>query len=532
MRILSPVAIILYTSLLMLATVESRAQDVEDWFVRYDGPGHSLDGANRVVLDNAGNIYMAGGCNAVDHSTAMCTIKCNSQGDTLWTAIYDWNVVYDDVIEDMVVDEDLNVYVTGHGRDANDDYDFCTIKYNSIGDTLWLRHYNGPTDGWDYALSLGLDRWGNVYVGGWSWNDGNEDFLVVKYSSTGDSLWTARFDGPDSNRDEATCMAVDADGNSYITGKTWYNGTWDYCTVKITASGDTAWSVLYNGLGNNTDEPHAIAVDASGNVCVTGYSFQNGAVNFDMLTIKYSPSGDSLWAARYDGPMNLSDNATDITVDDAGNVYVTGYDWHGASSQGGSGEDYCTIKYSPDGIERWVSHYSSGSCDDEAYAVAVDNEGNVYVTGRTFGATGTYKDMGTVMYDSAGQELWSAWFNGEEDGEDYATDIAVNEAGEIFVTGRSYSDMCLVKYTPSFAGCCVGMVGNIDCSFIDTPDMGDLTVMIDHLFISLMPLCCIEEADVDLSGQPDPVDFNVDTGDLTVLIDHLFISLTPLPLCP
>ncbi len=84
------------------------------------------------------------------------------------------------------------------------------------------------------------------------------------------------------------------------------------------------------------------------------------------------------------------------------------------------------------------------------------------------------------------------------------------------------------------SGCCQGTsVGNLDC-VPGVPDMGDLTILIDHLFISLDPLCCVAEGDVDLSGQPDPESDPacVDMGDLTVLIDHLFISLNPLPSCP
>ncbi len=80
--------------------------------------------------------------------------------------------------------------------------------------------------------------------------------------------------------------------------------------------------------------------------------------------------------------------------------------------------------------------------------------------------------------------------------------------------------------------CCVGAsVGNLDC-LPGIVDMGDLTILIDHLFISLNPLCCIEEGDVDLSGQPTPIPSDVDMSDLTILIDHLFISLNPLPACP
>ncbi len=73
--------------------------------------------------------------------------------------------------------------------------------------------------------------------------------------------------------------------------------------------------------------------------------------------------------------------------------------------------------------------------------------------------------------------------------------------------------------------CCVGMSGNVDCSGDDLVTMSDVTVLIDNLFISLDPLCCRQEANVDL----DP---GITMGDLTVLIDHLFISLAPLPDCP
>ncbi len=76
------------------------------------------------------------------------------------------------------------------------------------------------------------------------------------------------------------------------------------------------------------------------------------------------------------------------------------------------------------------------------------------------------------------------------------------------------------------AVCCMGeMRGNVDIDAEDLVDMGDLTVLIDHLFISLEPLVCEDEANVDGAGI-------VDMGDLTVLIDHLFISLDPLPPCP
>lgn len=75
-------------------------------------------------------------------------------------------------------------------------------------------------------------------------------------------------------------------------------------------------------------------------------------------------------------------------------------------------------------------------------------------------------------------------------------------------------------------GCCLGSTGNIDCDAENEVDISDLTVLIDHLFINLPPLCCPPEAntDADAMGQ-------VDISDLTALIDHLYIDLEPLPGC-
>ncbi|MBD3258172.1 PKD domain-containing protein [candidate division GN15 bacterium] len=82
-------------------------------------------------------------------------------------------------------------------------------------------------------------------------------------------------------------------------------------------------------------------------------------------------------------------------------------------------------------------------------------------------------------------------------------------------------------------GCCTGLsVGNVDGSPDQQVTIGDLSKLIDHLFLSLDPLDCIEEGDLDLSGQPEPQPGDVTVADLTVMVDHLFISLSPLPPCP
>ena len=118
------------------------------------------------------------------------------------------------------------------------------------------------------------------------------------------------------------------------------------------------WPALYNGSGNNMDEVKAMVVDNSGNVYITGYSF-SAANNNDYITIKYNTNGVRQWVARYDGPGKNNDVPAAIFVDNAGNVYVTG------SSNQLTGyfinNDVATIKYSPQGVQLWVSRYDNVS---------------------------------------------------------------------------------------------------------------------------------------------------------------------------
>lgn len=121
--------------------------------------------------------------------------------------------------------------------------------------------------------------------------------------------WAAVYDGPASNDDEAHALAVDGAGKVYVTGSSYGSGTYrDYATIKYGPTGDTLWVRRYNGPANNHDLAYAIAVDGAGSAYVTGQSYGSSS-NHDYLTIKYYPDGDTAWTRRYNGPTNNSDRA-------------------------------------------------------------------------------------------------------------------------------------------------------------------------------------------------------------------------------
>ncbi|MBM3240060.1 T9SS type A sorting domain-containing protein [Candidatus Poribacteria bacterium] len=263
----------------------------------------------------------------------------------------------------------------------------------------WVVRYNGWLDG---ASAIAVDDFGNIYVTGSSYKNATyEDYATVKYDEDGNELWVAIYNGSGNAWDLASAIAVDDSGNVYVTGYSYGGGMTqdDYATVKYDKDGNEAWVARYDGWGSE-DWAHAIAVDDSGNVYVTGNSIS--VTWHDYVTIKYDKDGNEIWVARYTEPFRGSDIPSAIAVDDFGNVYVTGL----RNEKGDTSSDYATVKYDNNGNELWVVRYNGpGNSDDIAVAIVVDDFGNVYVTGRSYGGEMTQDDYATIKYSqqSVGQ---------------------------------------------------------------------------------------------------------------------------------
>lgn len=329
---------------------------------------------------------------------------------------------------DVAIDPAGNFYVCGCGYDHYSD--FVIIKYNTNGVRIWYRDISGTDSAHpEVAKSLAVDPYGYVYVTGFIYNPerGDHDYLTIKYDSAGSEQWRKTYGTYGHNA--AYSIAVDNSSNVYVTGST--DGSlmnWDWTTIKYSPAGVQVWVQRVSGFGK--DCPASIAIDGLGNVIVTGYTY-GGNFGNDIATIKYSPSGAVVWFKKYHGTASGDNEASKVTADMLGNVFVTG------TSAGIDGQDLVTIKYSLIGTQQWVNRYDrSGTSSEYGKDVKIDNSGNVYVTGYSdFG--GDLQDMVTIKYNSGGTQQWARIYNSPSNFADIPTDMALDQAGNIYITGYS-----------------------------------------------------------------------------------------------
>ena len=260
------------------------------WVARYNSSGSFADTPYDMTVDNAGNIYVTGTSYNGTRNDAL-TIKYNSNGDSVWARRFN-SAAVNTIGSSVVVDNSGSVYVSVQSGTT-----LMLLKYNSSGTQQW--YVTGSTG--CYNIKSQNDEIGNIYISctrTWTVPPG-DDFYICKYNTSGVLQWNRQYNGIGNNHDVVKGFCL-SENTLFVTGySAGISSNSDFLTIKLTTDGDTLWSRRYNGADNGVDDPYSLAADNVGNVYVTGSSYNSAGL--EMLTIKYGGNGDLLWEIRYNG---------------------------------------------------------------------------------------------------------------------------------------------------------------------------------------------------------------------------------------
>ncbi len=395
------------------------------WNTFLGGSGDDLGYA--LTVDSIGNVYVCGyssiswgspvrshfGSGNYDGFVA----KLDNSGNLTWNTFLGGSGT--DVVNDIKLDNNGNILICGYStatwgspvRSYTSGSDGYAAKLNSSGVLQWNTFQGGSSSDVEYAI--GTDASGNIYLGGYSqtsWGSpirsfsSGTDGTAVKLNSSGVLQWNT-FLGTTSN-DYIYSIAVTGSGDTYLAGisnSTWgspvrsYSSGIDACVVKLNTSGTLQWNTFLGGTGSDYAR-YDIAIDGSSNIYISGNSLANwgspvrayttGTGTGDAFVVKLNSSGSLQWNTFLGG--STDEAAYSLAINNSGEILVAGYSagtWGSPEESYSSGIDCFAARLNNSGALQWNT-FIGGSGDQYAYNVALDNSGNVYLSGYSNGTWG------------------------------------------------------------------------------------------------------------------------------------------------
>ena len=435
---------ILFTFHLSLLTIYSQPV-TQEWVRRYSGPINDLYGPF-LAVDKQGNSYIAG-THVVNDTPKVLCVKYNTQGVQQWASFYIYPGEAYIRPTGLAIDSSGNAYVTSAQGPA---YYLPTngliVKFNGLnGSLVWAKKYVGQYSESSF-LAIKIDRLNNIYVTGTS----DTSHLVIRYNTNGDSVWVRKYHPRPLCGEGAWACALDDSFNIIFTGlRRFYYPPYGYydslLAAKYSPGGVLRWESVYayNYLGANVGTK--IVTDQNGSIYIGGVTTVSGLGVY--LTLKYDRNGVRQWAKIFNSGVG-DNNLNGITLDRIRNcIYVTG------KSPGQYNSVCATISYnSSTGDSVWVRRDTGTYKNAGASDIDIDSSGNIYITGATNNIPpGSAIDILSIKYSPQGNRVWLITYNGPFNGWDGGKAIILDNTNNVYVLGTSQSgaqvtDYVLIKY--------------------------------------------------------------------------------------
>ena len=367
------------------------------------------------------------------------------------------------------------VTLTVRDDDGGQSSDTAVATVTALTSGTWGARI-GSTDS-DAAYAVAVDATGAVFVGG-TFNGtvtlggftlrsaGYTDWYLAKFDASGNVIWAKAFGG--LSDDYLESVAVDADGDLVVVGRFGgqaslggtalvANGPVDMAVAKYRGSdGAHIWSKRFGGAYD--DNANAVAVDAAGNVYMTGYfrgvvDFGGGALrvpfdsDLDVFVTKLDPNGNHLWSKNFTNSGNdrgygiATDGDSVAVVGSFSNAITIGTIRLVAANA--MTDAFVMNLAAADGTPAWARQMGATDGNEGAYGVAIDASGNVDVCGYAIkpvdfgggvlGALGMSDGWVASYRGTTGAHLWSRRIGGM--GNDYAYSLTIAPDGGVLVAG-------------------------------------------------------------------------------------------------
>jgi len=462
-------------------------------------------------------------------------VKYDENGNILWLQAYDAADTISFEPNTICLDNDGNVYITFMKHILNSNTNYWSIavqKYNgSDGSLLWTSEIgDAQFNAFEWQVKpeyMTIDN-NHLYVAGTKFEPGitGSEMLVAKMDFNGDTLWTRTHKGSGVYSNSKS-VAVDPSGNVYIAGDAW-NASIDYCVVKFDQNGNLLWDAFYDGqIYNDTDIAQKVFVDNNCNVYITGYN-QISSNLTDIVTVKYDQNGNFQWAMNYGNPDYRSNNAYFLENDAAGNLYVGGYSAY-EDPYPGTGKDYVLLKYDPSGNLLWDARYDHFNyLNDHPFDFAKGPDDNIYICGISVKSCYSNEFMTVVKYNPQGDMMWN-FFVPDLFGIPWRIDVIEND--QFVVAGGSIdsnmvSEAATIKYSTGTSSNYESDILNVFLESQIGPPIIDyenhtVTAIVDETanllylvpYIAISDHACMYPDDEDTTSFAVPVWYNVTSFD-------------------
>ena len=395
------------------SSLKSTGQFQLEWAAEYvHAPNHIHTGLDMHVDPN-GAVYLYGYSRS-DAGVNTGILLKNVAGEWVWSL----ELPIQNIYGSMCVDHSGNLLISTSASAPSIGEHYRTMKVSPDGVILWTADFDGGVipDGGDrpYAVAIGPDN--SVFVTGWSEVvPFQHNAVTVKYDSLGNELWHVHYDHVqgDGTSEQGNAVLTDASGNVYVIGQTHDPSAEVYYlfALKYSESGTLQWEYLHPG-GTFTDGRRAVW-RPDGTIAIGGAYYVDG--QGDLLCDVLDTAGTLQWSSTYDAPGDWqgTDWFRDIAIDGDGSVLLTGTQFNGS----GIHDDYLTLKYNATGDLLWARSYNGSTGHDDGYGITVDDQGSVFVTGRSRqNSSSVLASIATMQYDAEGNLIWSGIYDEEGEG--------------------------------------------------------------------------------------------------------------------